>query len=114
MCDKFGGGGGLFKLNTSLIVYKHLVFVANIVYNFMEARAFRLCVSLTSVLLISLVPKPRPAFHCLQYGKAVKAQVPGMLIMLRGFPASRLKFHWPQRWHDIWDQGISIRNKSDS
>jgi len=66
MCDKFGGGG-IIKLNTSLIVYKHLVFAANIVYNFMEARAFRLCVSFTSVLLISLVPKPHPAFHCLQY-----------------------------------------------
>jgi len=48
-------------------VYEHLVFAANIVYNFMVARAFRLCVTLTNVLLISLVPKPRPAFHWLQY-----------------------------------------------
>jgi len=37
-----------------------------------------------------------------------------MLIMLSRFPASQLKFHWPQGWHDIWDQGIRIWNKSDS
>ena len=58
MWDKFGGGGGIIKLQHQPY---HLVFAANIVYNFMVARAFRLCVTLTSVLLISLVPKPRPA-----------------------------------------------------